>query len=235
MDESFKQLQERLNRGWAGMLRAGKEDLGNLEVNKRFLSDLNLISADSRVLETGCGTGAIVYELSKIGCDVTGTDISSCAIEYGRKKYPGIKLEPQEAESLSSPEDSFDIVVSFDFLEHLTDVDRHLSEVWRLLRPGGYYLFQTPNKYSNAIFETMKTKSLQWRSYHPSLHSAGRLRRRLKENGFNVRFVKMNTINEFTLKKFKRFKGLFFWVRYINSRYLPLFLQTNFYVVAQKE
>ena len=57
MDESFKQLQERLNRGWAGMLRAGKEDLGNLEVNKRFLSDLNLISADSRVLETGCGTG----------------------------------------------------------------------------------------------------------------------------------------------------------------------------------
>lgn len=234
MDEEFRKLQERIDRGWAGMLKTGREHLGNIEVNKQFLREVGLINADSRVLEVGCGVGAIVYELSGIGCDITGTDISSCAIEYGQKKYPGIKLEVQAAEVLNYPDESFDIVLSFDLLEHLHVVDRHLSQVHRLLRPGGYYLLQTPNKYCNMVFETLKTRSLKWRNYHPSLHSAAGLKRRFRNNDFDIRFVKMNTINKFTLKKFDMFGKLFFWVRYINFLTLPLFMQTNFYVVAKK-
>jgi len=210
------------------------ENLGNIEVNKQFLREVGLVNSGSRILEVGCGTGAIVYELSSSGCDITGTDISGCAVEYGLKKYPGVKLEIQATESLDYPDESFDLVLSFDLLEHLMDVDRHLSQVRRILRPGGYYLLQTPNKYCNAVFETLKTRSLRWRSYHPSLHSAAQLKHRFKNSGFRIRFVKMNTINEFTLKKFDMFGKLFFWVRYINFRNLPLLIQTNFYVVAKK-
>ncbi|MEJ2432582.1 MAG: ATP-grasp domain-containing protein, partial [Pseudolabrys sp.] len=71
---------------------------------------------------------------------------------------------------------------SFDLFEHIAQIDRHVSEVARVLRPGGSYLFQTPNKYSNATYETLWTKSLQWRRYHPSLHSPGQLRRRLAKH-----------------------------------------------------
>ncbi|MEA3226963.1 MAG: hypothetical protein U9Q07_13515, partial [Planctomycetota bacterium] len=112
--------------------------------------------------------------------------------------------------------------------------DRHLSEVVRVLCPGGYYLFQTPNKYSNVIYETLWTKSLQWRRYHPSLHSPGQLRRRLTKHGFETRFVKMNPVNEFTLKKLKKLGPIGYVFKKVDFRKVPLVFQTNLYVIAHK-
>jgi ubiquinone/menaquinone biosynthesis C-methylase UbiE len=175
-----------------------------------------------------------VYELSTKGYDITGTDISREAIAYGLKKYGDIKLEVQAAETLQYENETFDIVLSFDLFEHITQIDRHISEVFRVLRPGGYYMFQTPNKYSNIIFETLQTRTLQWRHYHPSLHSPGQLRRRLSRHGFEARFIKMNPINEFTIKKLRKLGPIGNIIRHINFRRMPLILQTNLYVIARK-
>jgi SAM-dependent methyltransferase len=142
-------------------------------------------------------------------------------------------VEP--AEELTFDDEAFDVVLSFDLFEHIARIDRHVSEVARLLKPGGYYLFQTPNKCSNVIFETLKNKSLKWRRYHPSLHTPGQLRRRLTRSGFAVRFVKMNPINDFTRAKLRRLGPLGWLVERIPFERWPLTLQTNLYVVAQKQ
>ena len=55
-----------------------------------------------------------------------------------------------------------------------------------------------------------------------------------QKHGFEVGFVKMNTVNELTLNKLKKFGPLAFVMKHINFRYLPLFLQTNLYVIANK-
>ncbi len=235
MDEELKKQQEFYDRGWRSELEAGKEQRGNLQTNLDFLRQINLLKPNDRILEIGCGIGSIVSELSGQGYDITGTDISSQAIEYGLKKYGDIKLQVQPAEELQFEDRTFDIVLSFDLFEHIARVDRHISEVHRVLKEGGSYLFQTPNKYSNVIFETLYHKSLKWRRAHPSLHTPGQLKRRLARHGFQTQFVKMNPVNEFTLSKLRKklgpISGIF---KHINFCRLPLVLQTNLYVIARK-
>ncbi|GAI87178.1 unnamed protein product [marine sediment metagenome] len=235
MDEELTKQQEFYDRGWHTELEAGKEQRGNLRTNLDFLKETNLLKPNDRILEIGCGIGSIVSELSGQGYDITGTDISGEAIAYGLKKYGDIKLQVQPAEDLQFEDQTFDVVLSFDLFEHIARVDRHISEVHRVLRKDGLYLLQTPNKYSNMIFETLYHKSLKWRRAHPSLHTPGQLRQRLSRHEFEVKFVKMNPVNEFTLSKLRKklgpFSGIF---KHINFRRLPLALQTNLYVVARK-
>jgi SAM-dependent methyltransferase len=234
MDEDLKKQQQLYDEGWGKELRVGKEERGNLRTNLEFLAQTDLLKPNDKILEIGCGIGSVVFELGKQGRDIIGTDISSEAIAYGRKKYGDIHLEVQPAEALPYEDESFDVVLSFDLFEHIARIDSHVSEVARVLRPAGYYLFQTPNKYSNVIYETLWTKSLKWRRYHPSLHSPGQLRRRLARHGFGARFVKMNAVNEFTLRKLRKLGLIGTVLRHVDFRRLPLVLQTNLYVVADK-
>ena len=234
MNENFKKQQELYDRGWRTELQAGKEERGNLQTNLEFLAQINMLRPGDKILEIGCGIGTVVHELSSKGHDIVGIDISGEAIEYGRKKYGDIRLEVQAAEILPYEDESFNVVLSFDLFEHIAAIDKHISEVRRVLRPGGYYLFQTPNKYSNIIYEILWTKSLQWRRYHPSLHSPGQLRRRMARHSFETRFVKMNPINKFTEKKLQKLGPLGHILRHVNFRRMPLVLQTNLYVIANK-
>jgi len=234
MDEDLKNQQELYDETWRKGLEAGKEDRGNLQTNLEFIAETNLLRPSDRILEIGCGTGRVVFELSRRGYDISGTDISREAIAYGLAKHGDVKLQVQAAEALQFADETFDVVLSFDLLEHIAQVDRHVSEVFRVLRPGGYYLFQTPNKYCNAIFATLSNKSLKWRRAHPSLHTPGQLRRRLFRHNFESRFVKMNTMNEFTIQKLQQLGPIGYIFKRINFRRLPLMLQTNLYVVARK-
>ncbi len=235
MDEDLKKQQELYDKGWRKELSAGKEQRGNLRTNLEFLAETNVLKPNDRILEIGCGIGSIVSELNEKGYDITGTDISGEAIAYGLKKYGDIKLQVQPAEDLQFEDETFDVVLSFDLFEHIARVDRHISEAHLVLRKDGFYLLQTPNKYSNTIFETLYHKSLKWRRAHPSLHTPGQLRQRLSGHGFETQFVKMNPVNEFTLSKLRKklgpISGIF---KHINFRRLPLALQTNLYVIAQK-
>jgi SAM-dependent methyltransferase len=235
MDENLKKQQELYDRGWRTELQAGKEERGNLQTNLEFLARTDLLKPQDKILEIGCGIGTVVNELSRKGQDIVGIDISGEAIEYGRKKYGDIRLEVQAAEILPYEDESFDVVLSFDLFEHIAEIDKHISEVRRVLRPGGYYLFQTPNRYSNIIYETLWTKSLQWRRYHPSLHSPGQLKRRMARHGFDIKFIKMNPINKFTEKKLKKLGLLGHILRHVNFRRMPLVLQTNLYVIANRK
>ncbi|MBN2317305.1 MAG: class I SAM-dependent methyltransferase [Sedimentisphaerales bacterium] len=234
MEEDLKKQQALYDDGWQKELQVGKEERGNLQANLEFLTRTNVLKPGDKILEIGCGIGSVVFELSRQGYDITGIDISNAAITYGLKKYGDIRLDVQAAETLPYEDESFDGALSFDVFEHIAQIDRHVGEVRRVLRPGGSYLFQTPNKFSNATYETLRTKSLKWRRYHPSLHSPGQLRRRLAKHGFTTQFVKMNPMNEFAIKKLKKLGPIGWIIRHVNFRKMPLVLQTNLYVVAQK-
>ena len=93
---------------------------------------------------------------------------------------------PARARELAETE-QFDLVLSFDVIEHIPDTERHLLEVRRVLKPGGSYLLQTPNKWTNSIFETIRWRSVsKWRVDHCSLHTYRQLRQRLAVVGRRV-------------------------------------------------
>ncbi|MHC4905085.1 MAG: class I SAM-dependent methyltransferase [Planctomycetota bacterium] len=221
-------------RRWEYAIKSGKIQLGNLQTNLAFLEQTGLVDNGKTALELGCGSGQLASFFYKKGVSIIASDISETAIDHARKLYPDVMFQTHSAEELPYEDGSFDIVMSFDVLEHLPNVDQHLREVRRVLKPDGYYLFQTPNKLSNAIFETLKCRSMAWKKYHPSLHYYGQLKHRLKRNRFRPKCVKMDTMNEFAIKKIKKI-GLPGWLlAWINFRYMPFRLQTNFYVIAQK-
>jgi ubiquinone/menaquinone biosynthesis C-methylase UbiE len=219
---------------WKHAIQTGKLNRGNLSVNLEFLKQTGLVTDTARVLELGSGSGNLAAALHEQGVSVIGSDISPTATEHACKLHPDIKFKTHSAEELPYDDSTFDIVMSFDVLEHLPNVDRHLHEVRRVVKPDGYYLFQTPNKLSNSIFETLKCRSFEWKRYHPSLHFYGQLKRRLNRNGFSFKCIKMNTMNEFAVNKFKRIGLPVFLFQWIDFRYMPFRLQTNFYVIAQK-
>jgi SAM-dependent methyltransferase len=129
------------------------------------------------------------------------------------------------------------VVLSFDVFEHIPDSDVHLAEVRRVLKPGGWYLLQTPNKWTNAIFETIRWRSFsRWKVDHCSLHSYAQLRNRLSRHGFAVAFDDVKVVTPFFRQKVRRYLGPggSALLSLVNPDRWPLPFRTNFYVRARK-
>ena len=109
-----------------------------------------------RILEVACGRGGFVRELMNAGARVTGCDFSSAALNAARSKLSSNSRPPLaafvqgDAQGLPFADNSFDIVVSCETIEHLPRVMAALSEMHRVTRPGGTLYLTTPN-YSNFM------------------------------------------------------------------------------------
>jgi len=101
------------------------------------------------VLDVGCGGGFMAEALAQRGAGVIGVDPSHEAIEAARAHAgaQGLAIDYSVGvgESLPVETGSIDIVVCVDVLEHVDDLDQVVSEVRRVLRPGGLFLFDTIN------------------------------------------------------------------------------------------
>jgi ubiquinone/menaquinone biosynthesis C-methylase UbiE len=101
-----------------------------------------------RVLDIACGTGYGSAELAAVARSVTGIDISPEAVEYAAARFQASNLSFQPASAVDLPfeDHSFDLIVAFEVIEHLTDYRALLSEARRLLTPGGQFIVSTPNR-----------------------------------------------------------------------------------------
>ncbi len=94
-----------------------------------------------RVLEIGCGLGTDGVRFAKAGADYTGVDLTDAAIELARKRFElsGLRgeLRVSDAENLDFADESFDLVYSHGVLHHTPDIARAVSEIHRVLKPGG--------------------------------------------------------------------------------------------------
>ena len=99
------------------------------------------------VLDAACGSGYGSAILSKSGATkVVGIDNSSEAIEYCEKNYKKENLEfkKDNCEKITL-DTTFDVVVSFETIEHLKNQDNFLTEVKRVLKDDGIFIVSTPN------------------------------------------------------------------------------------------
>lgn len=99
------------------------------------------------VLDIACGTGKGSFIMVKNGSakSVLGCDIDSNAIRYAKHRYQieNIDFKVENAQCLPF-ENMFDVIVSFETIEHLSDYDSFLKSVKRALRPGGLFILSTP-------------------------------------------------------------------------------------------
>lgn len=106
--------------------------------------------AGLRVLDVGCGGGFLSEDFARLGFCVTGIDPAPESVEAARvhaaKEGLAIDYVVGVGESLPFPDGSFDIVVCCDVLEHVEDVERVAAEIGRVLKPGGFFFFDTINR-----------------------------------------------------------------------------------------
>lgn len=101
-----------------------------------------------RVLDAGCGAGYGSAELANTASAVTGIDISADAIAHATENYarPNLQFQQAGAAQLPFADASFDLVVAFEVIEHLSDWEQLIAEARRVLSPGGQFVVSTPNK-----------------------------------------------------------------------------------------
>ena len=218
-------------------MNEGAAHFGNFEANARFLAMSGVLRADAEMLEIGSGTGNLLRHLMDEGYRVRGVDISRELIAESRRWHGDLPIQPVDGVRLPFPDAAFDIVLSFDVFEHIRDSDAHLAEVRRVLRPGGSYLMQTPNKWTNVVFETIRWRSFtRFRADHCALHTLGELTARLERHGFRVDAFDVPVVNAFFRDKVRRHLGAagVLAVAIVNPDRLPLWLRTNLYVRAQR-
>jgi len=111
------------------------------------------------VLDLGCAGGFMAEALARRGAQVTGIDPAAEAIDAARThaRTTGLRIgyDVGAGEALPYRDASFDAVVCVDVLEHVSDLNRVLSEVARTLRPGGLFLFDTINRNPLARLATI--------------------------------------------------------------------------------
>lgn len=104
------------------------------------------------VLDIACGTGYGSHILAGKARHVTGADISQEALNYaqGHYKADNLKYIQCDACSIPYPDNSFDVVVSFETLEHIEKYQAFISECSRVLKPGGKFIVSTPNSFVSS-------------------------------------------------------------------------------------
>jgi len=101
------------------------------------LADLAGVQEGQRVLDVGCGPGALIAELVERGADVSGVDPSPQFVAAVRERYPDVEVRQATAEQLPFEDGSFDAALAQLVVHFMADPVRGISEMGRATRAGG--------------------------------------------------------------------------------------------------
>ncbi|MER3328395.1 MAG: class I SAM-dependent methyltransferase [Candidatus Kapaibacterium sp.] len=106
-----------------------------------------------------------------------------------------------DIQAIDEPDNSFDIILCYHVLEHIPDDKKAMSELYRVLKPGGFCYIQTPFKdgdiYEDSSVTTSVDRLLHFgQKDHLRIYSAQGLKSRLEENGFKAEFKEYTEPND---------------------------------------
>ncbi len=147
MGELFERVKPARSLEWTGE-RFTTEATGQVEVehlHRYFLARHLAQGLDVLDIASGEGYGSAL--LAQTARSVVGVDIDRAAVEHARAAYlaQNLRFEQGSAQSIPLPDQSVDCVVSFETIEHFSEQKQFLSEIKRVLRPGGKLIVSSPN------------------------------------------------------------------------------------------
>jgi SAM-dependent methyltransferase len=176
-------------------------DPGRYARNARFVSDLGAAVVEllapqpgERILDLGCGDGALTAKLVQMGCDVVGVDASAAQIDAAKKL--GLNVRVMDGENLQF-HNEFDAVFSNAALHWMRNPDKVIAGVSRALKPqgrfvaemGGYGCVAQINK---ALVEALHRRGIDGEAaspwYFPTVEEYSE---RLTRGGFPTLYVKL--------------------------------------------
>jgi trans-aconitate methyltransferase len=167
--------------------------------NARFVSDLGAPVVEllapqegEKILDLGCGDGALTIKLKEMGCDVIGVDSSAAQIEGAHRL--GLDVRVVDGERLGfGPE--FDAVFSNAALHWMKRADEVIAGVYRALRPGGRFVAEMGgagcvDTIKRALVEALGRRGIDGEALNPwYFPTVEDYRVRLERGGFAVRYI----------------------------------------------
>lgn len=206
------------------------------------------IAAHSRILEIGAGpSNPSSYFFATLGV-LTGLDIDHAVLDNRALA----QAEVFDGGRFPFGDCSFDACVSNYVLEHVSDPTAHLSEVRRILVPGGTYVFRTPNRYHYVAFVSWLTphwihenlanrcRGLQTESHDPyptvyAINSRGAIRRHANAAGLSVEQLLMREKEpSYGMSSRFLFYPFLAYERFVNSSDLFGWMRANIFAVLRK-
>jgi ubiquinone/menaquinone biosynthesis C-methylase UbiE len=123
-----------------------KRTLTYAEHITRYSSALDIVKGKV-VLDIASGSGYGTKMLADVAKKVYGVDVNEVAVNYARKHYGRNNLEYKvgDGESIPLDDNSVDVVVTFETIEHIKDYTQFVKEIKRVLKPDGLAIVSTPN------------------------------------------------------------------------------------------
>ncbi|MGI8663287.1 MAG: methyltransferase domain-containing protein [Acidimicrobiales bacterium] len=127
--------------GYADYLR----DRRNIQLRlAQVLEQIERHEWKGSLLDIGCGMGLFVEVAAAAGWDAWGIDLNGHAVKWAQENISD-HVQCATVRDVDFADGSFDCITMFDVIEHLADPREELSDVWRLLRPGGLLVLVTPD------------------------------------------------------------------------------------------
>lgn len=104
------------------------------------------VSRGKSVLEVGCGTGLLLEKVAREAAQATGVDLSPGMLHHARAR--GLDVHEGNATALPFEDAQFDVAYSFKVLAHVPEIERAVSELFRVVKPGGHVLIEVYNRAS---------------------------------------------------------------------------------------
>ena len=135
------------------------------------------------LLEVGCGVGGFLAHVVRLGIDCTGIEPSHNAVEHA-KKYTSCDIHIGRLAEDVLCDRKFDVVCSWEVIEHVADVQLFLHAIKQRLKPGGYFYLSTPNYDSTWMWRDMEADPRSRPPVHLTFFNAQALENLLTEMGF---------------------------------------------------
>jgi len=141
-----------LAREGAGEVWNWESPAGKIRWQRRVKMLTTHLKPSDKVLEIGCGTGYFTKEIVKTGAFVTAIDISPELLNIAKQEItaPNVSFVLDNAYELSFDNNTFDSIVGSSVLHHL-EIEKAISEMFRVLKPGGSMFFTEPNMMNPQI------------------------------------------------------------------------------------
>lgn len=169
-----------------------KNILQKLWHTQKLAQVLTLLPKDTKkILDIGCSSAILTAEVAKARpkSQITGLDSYNAAIDFARKKYPHISFVVADAHHLPFPDQSFNLVICTETLEHVTDPTRVLDEMRRILTKNGRAIISMDS--GSFLFKIIwyfwtKTRGRVWQNAHLHEFNARILEDLIRQSRFRI-------------------------------------------------
>lgn len=152
-----------------------------------LLDEMEPFRKTNKLLDVGCGIGYFLEEAKKRGWEVYGTEFTDEAIEICTAK--GINMNQGVLNSFNYDPESFDIITSFEVIEHINNPKEELSQFHGLLRKGGLCYVTTPNFNSLLRYRLKAQYNIISYPEHLSYYTPRTLKNVYDSAGFKVKKI----------------------------------------------